>query len=105
MLFKLLFFLVSVGLLIRFWYVIPIAIIPVVLIAIAISRNRSKRNTESPEVIEPPDTQRMYSSTTYKISSTVSPSLYNEITQYCSRNRMTVSELIRKAVRAYMDSN
>ena len=98
MLFKLLFFLVSVGLLIRFWFIIPIVVIALV-IGLVISNRKSRTNVENP------DTQEIYGSTTHKVSAAVSPSLYNEMSQYCNRNRMTISELIRKAVRAYMDSN
>lgn len=40
-----------------------------------------------------------------KIGAEVSDSLYSEVQQYCRDNSLTVSALIRQAVRFYMDSN
>lgn len=40
-----------------------------------------------------------------RIASEVSDSFYNEVQSFCQRNSMTVSDLIRKSVREYMDHN
>ncbi len=40
-----------------------------------------------------------------KIGSEVSYCFYNEIKQYCYKHHMSISDLIRKAVRIYMDTN
>ena len=39
-----------------------------------------------------------------KIGAEISNSLYDEVTSYCRKNRMTISDLIRKSVRLYMDT-
>ncbi len=31
--------------------------------------------------------------------------MYNEVKNYCRKHKMTISELIRKSVRTYMDRN
>lgn len=41
----------------------------------------------------------------YKIGADVSNLFYDEVKQYCRKHHMTISDLIRKAVRAYMDTN
>ncbi len=38
-----------------------------------------------------------------KIGAQVSVSLYNEITLYCSKHSMSISDLIRSSVKSYMD--
>ena len=105
MLFKTLLFLVSIGLIIRYWYLFPIIIIIIGILVIVFTQNGPRKKSKPIEITEKPDFPRTYESTTGRISSTVSPALYEEITQYCSRKRITVAELIRKAVKAYMDSN
>lgn len=40
-----------------------------------------------------------------KIGAEVSPSMHNEIKQYCQRHGISISDLIRTAVKAYMDSH
>lgn len=39
-----------------------------------------------------------------KIGAEISNSLYDEVTSYCQKHRMTISDLIRKSVRLYMDT-
>lgn len=41
----------------------------------------------------------------YKIGAEVSYYFYDEVKQYCSNHRMTISDLIRISVRSYMDTN
>ena len=41
----------------------------------------------------------------YKIGTEVSKYFYDEVKQYCNKHHITISDLIRNAVRAYMDSN
>lgn len=40
-----------------------------------------------------------------KIGAEVSSRFYDEIKRYCTAHHMTISDLIRKSVRAYMDTN
>lgn len=40
-----------------------------------------------------------------KIGAEVSDAFYREVKLYCSRHKLSISDLIRKAVRSYMDSN
>ena len=53
---------------------------------------------------QPQDTD--FESTKYKpkIGAEISNSLYDEVTSYCRKHRMTISDLIRKSVRFYMDT-
>lgn len=37
-----------------------------------------------------------------KIGAEISPDLYNEISSYCSRNSISISELIRRSVSEYI---
>ena len=40
-----------------------------------------------------------------KISAELNDELYSEVRTYCSNHSMTVSDLIRKSVKAYIDNN
>lgn len=72
-------------------------IICIVFVSIVISKSRTN--------IKSSDPQSMYDSSSCKIGAVVNPELYDEVRQYCRRNHMTISDLIRNAVKAYMDSN
>lgn len=41
----------------------------------------------------------------YKIGAEVGEVFYYEVKRYCSNKRITISELIRKSVKAYMENN
>ena len=45
------------------------------------------------------------SQTRYTISASVSESFHDEVETYAKKRRTTVSEIIRKSVRKYMDEN
>ena len=53
------------------------------------------------EEIEPFPTDNTH----YKIGAEVSYYFYDEVKQYCSNHRMTISDLIRMSVQSYMDTN
>jgi len=40
-----------------------------------------------------------------KISAEISDDLYGEVQSYCRQNSMTISDLIRKAVKSYIENN
>lgn len=41
----------------------------------------------------------------YKVGAEVGYQLYEEIKRYCRKHNMSISDLIRKSVREYMDAN
>ena len=74
----------------------------IVAVFIAIGVASSSRHSESFDYPEE------YSSSTkqrYQIGASVSPSFYNDVQNYCRRNGITISDLIRNAVRAYIGSS
>lgn len=76
---------------------------PVFLIACviysALSDRKSRRNSSTFDSLD------VSYNESPKISSVVSVQLYEEAKRYCCKHRITMSDLIRKAVRFYMDSN
>lgn len=40
-----------------------------------------------------------------KLTATVSKSLHNDVKNYCQRHNITISELVRTAVKKYMEEN
>ena len=41
----------------------------------------------------------------YTICTAVSKYFYDEVKQYCNKHHMTISDLIRKSVKEYIDKN
>lgn len=98
--FYLLVFGFLVFLLIEFWPLFLIALVAMIImfIASAISSSRKKSNKyeiscETSGTVKP------------KIGAEVSEYFYDEIKRYCFKHHMTISDLIRDAVRAYMDEH
>lgn len=74
----------------KFIFLIPVILV-LVLLLVAIFKKQPE--PEQSEVSH------------YKIGTEVSSHFYDEVKQYCRKHHMTISDLIRKSVRAYMDSN
>lgn len=97
--FYLLIFGFLIFLLIEFWplFLIVFAVIIIIFIANIISSSRKSSNSyesyETSGICKP------------KIGTEVSEYFYDEVKQYCRKHHMTISDLIRKAVRAYMDEH
>lgn len=49
--------------------------------------------------------EELSESANYKIGAEVNNYFYDEVKRYCRKHHMTISDLIRKSVRAYMDSH
>lgn len=72
-------------------------------IAGLISTFSSSKPTQTYTYYEEPEYTSKSTTSKPKISAEVSESLSSEVRSYCNRNSITTSELIRRAVREYMD--
>ena len=93
--FTILFILFLIYLLVTYWPLFLAGLIILIIILIAASRSR-KQTVEQKEITE---------TVNYKIGAEVGSLFYYEVKDYCYKHHMTISDLIRKSVRAYMDSN
>lgn len=79
-----------------FWFWFVMCLPAVFFFTLAIIKFISARRHEANEVI----TQNAKP----KIGAEVSSRFYDEVKQYCRKHHMTISDLIREAVRVYMDT-
>lgn len=95
--FTILFILFLIYLLVTYWplFLVGLIILIIILIAVAVSRSR-EQTVKYEELTE---------NVNYKIGAEVGSLFYYEVKDYCYKHHMTISDLIRKSVRAYMNSN
>lgn len=74
-------------------------------IAGLISNYSSSKPTQTYTYYEEPEYTIRSTTSKPKISAEISESLSTEVRSYCNRNSMSTSELIRRAVREYMDNH
>ena len=71
--------------------------------------NHEKGSQQPPYTPYIPSSSENYSVSTSnrkpKISAEVSDDLYDEVQSYCRKNSITVSDLIRKSVKSFMENN
>lgn len=87
--------LLLIYLLINYW---PLFLVALIIIA-AISVYFHFHKMTEIKIEEQPENDR------YTICAAVSKYFYDEVKQYCKKHRMTVSDLIRDSVKAYMDDH
>ena len=102
MLFTLIAFILFICIVVEFWPLFLFLLISFFALIIVLIVRSCRQNTNI-EITE----DDYFSNSNYKqkIGAEVNGIFYNEITQYCSKHHMTISDLIRKSVRAYMDAN
>lgn len=79
--------------------ILLVFLIFIVAVFIAIGVASSSHHSES---IDYPEEFSSSTKQRYQIGASVSPSFYNDVQNYCRRNGITTSDLIRNAVRDYM---
>ena len=80
-----------------FWFCLFCFLLCILCFVIAIVKSISSRQQETDDIF--------MQNTKPKIGAEVSNYFYDEVKQYCNKHHITISDLIRNAVRAYMDSN
>ena len=79
---------------------LPSALLLIYFFAVAIKDFFNKKTVS----YEMPDSRSEFSRQKPKIGAEVSFAFYDEMTEYCSRHNLSLSDLIRNAVRYYMDT-
>lgn len=82
--------------------ILLVFLIFIVAVFIAIGVASSSRHSES---IDYPEEHSSFTKQRYQIGASVSLSFYNDVQNYCRRNGITTSDLIRNAVRVYIGSS
>lgn len=95
--FGLIMFLVVLGFVIQYWSYILAGIIFVVAMVLIIAFAGSRKR--------PVQYEELTENANYKIGAEVGSLFYYEVKDYCYKHHMTISDLIRKAVKTYMNSN
>ena len=84
-----------------------IILVIIAIIVFAINHEKgSQQPPYTPYISSPSDNySTSISNRKPKISAEVSDDLYNEVQSYCRKNSITVSDLIRRSVKSFMENN
>lgn len=88
-------------------FILFLVLVCIVFMIILFTRGKSDSNHSSEYNTDEYGWQTYGSQTNSrpKISAEVSDSMHSQIKRYCSSHSMTISDLVRKSVKDYMDSN